>query len=466
MLELFDAFDDSEKTQWLSIVKSKIFDQHFPLFNTPEMYAAAHLSQNNVLFTSMQHLHDTCVDIENRVLLTGDLRLKKVLDKLQELKSSNALLYKSVSKFEVTTLVPDTQKEQQKQQRVVDVEEDIVDDESNKNKKYLKCPLANCDGVVSKDFYCLKCFTKFCSECFTKHDKTQQKCKDDDIEHFKYLMRCKNCPKCRNLCHKESGCDHVKCMTCGCCFNWSNLAIRGFGKKGDSNPYGLDKDKQSVHKYLKTDIDGVIIERLNDVRRYGNIDDDDVAIDVIIAQESLLSLLKKKKSDVSLSSKKAVYSIYDTQVLYTKIMEVVNKQQTIDDIVADIVDITDTPLSLVERNNRKYWSKMTDSLTSKCNSLEKEYTKIYYKFILGASKSVFIDLLYKNFAKILLYRIVQKTMRKFLNYECDKEDALRHMNACKKILGVNLPFKHLDDRSGWKGNPDLDLALTLKEMRL
>ena len=111
------------------------------------------------------------------------------------------------------------------------------------------CPKPDCNTAVvgdpsDADFPCLlctKCSTKFCSDCsqewhpnFTckqnaKRNKTRRDIKSDQ---WRKKHKVRKCAQCAVDIEKDSGCNHMKCVTCGYEFCWicmKQFSVSSFG---------------------------------------------------------------------------------------------------------------------------------------------------------------------------------------------------------------------------------------------
>lgn len=93
-----------------------------------------------------------------------------------------------------------------------------------KVKFSLKCPNTNCRGYVTET-KCSLCSTEVCKDCMEPIDN-EHKCDPNILENVKLLKKdSKNCPKCRTVIYKISGCDQMYCTECHTPFSWKTGQI-------------------------------------------------------------------------------------------------------------------------------------------------------------------------------------------------------------------------------------------------
>jgi hypothetical protein len=101
-------------------------------------------------------------------------------------------------------------------------EDDVKYDEKTDEKPSYICPCPNndCRGFLSTRYKCGICNIQACSECreIKKEDHT---CNSDILESVKEIKKTtRDCPNCRTLIFKISGCDQMYCTQCHIAFSW------------------------------------------------------------------------------------------------------------------------------------------------------------------------------------------------------------------------------------------------------
>lgn len=99
------------------------------------------------------------------------------------------------------------------------------------------CPVPNCETPCPKDnnrfTKCIKCNFIFCSSCYLEAH-FEVSCEEakllKNVTNFDEWLqlkgdKIKNCPNCKFLCEKISGCDRISCGKCKSFFCWLCLAI-------------------------------------------------------------------------------------------------------------------------------------------------------------------------------------------------------------------------------------------------
>lgn len=99
------------------------------------------------------------------------------------------------------------------------------------------CPKPDCNTAVVGDpldenfpcLVCTKCATKFCSDCglewhpnFTckENAKRTRTSRDKKSDKWRAKHKVRKCAQCAVDIEKDSGCNHMKCVTCGYEFCW------------------------------------------------------------------------------------------------------------------------------------------------------------------------------------------------------------------------------------------------------
>ncbi len=88
------------------------------------------------------------------------------------------------------------------------------------------CTMTGCKGYLkmcenTMDLECMMCKSKHCIKCQVVVTGTDHECNKDTLETIKQLEKdTRRCPKCYHRIHKISGCDHMRCTSCGAHFSW------------------------------------------------------------------------------------------------------------------------------------------------------------------------------------------------------------------------------------------------------
>ena len=108
----------------------------------------------------------------------------------------------------------------------------------NEKREFIyKCPVEDCNGMLSTQWRCKICETYVCSKCREIKGKVENGikptqafpdhvCNEDTIKTVELLKKdTKNCPQCAVPIHKISGCDQMWCTKCHIAFSWKNGTI-------------------------------------------------------------------------------------------------------------------------------------------------------------------------------------------------------------------------------------------------
>ena len=93
--------------------------------------------------------------------------------------------------------------------------------EEKEEKTYIcPCPNNDCRGFLSTRYKCGICNVQACSEC-REIKKENHTCNPDILESVKEIKKTtRDCPNCRTLIFKISGCDQMYCTQCHIAFSW------------------------------------------------------------------------------------------------------------------------------------------------------------------------------------------------------------------------------------------------------
>lgn len=97
----------------------------------------------------------------------------------------------------------------------------IVDEKEEKKEVYIcPCPKNDCRGFLSSRYKCGICEIQACSDCReVKGDN--HVCDPNILESIKEIKKTtRNCPNCKSLIFKISGCDQMYCTQCHIAFCW------------------------------------------------------------------------------------------------------------------------------------------------------------------------------------------------------------------------------------------------------
>jgi hypothetical protein len=98
-------------------------------------------------------------------------------------------------------------------------------DEEKKDIYISQCPNNDCRGFLSTRYKCGICNLQACSEC-REVKKENHICDPNTIETIKEIKKTsRNCPNCKTLIFKISGCDQMFCTQCHIAFCWKTGKI-------------------------------------------------------------------------------------------------------------------------------------------------------------------------------------------------------------------------------------------------
>lgn len=98
------------------------------------------------------------------------------------------------------------------------------DEEKKVNKFVSNCPQKECKGFLNEKYVCGLCNSKACKKCRSVIHKGD--CDKDLVETIQMLARdTRNCPNCRVLIYKISGCSQMFCTSCHTAFSWDTGKI-------------------------------------------------------------------------------------------------------------------------------------------------------------------------------------------------------------------------------------------------
>jgi len=154
--------------------------------------------------------------------------LKDQRHKIKTAKNELKKLYVQLStlKHEVNALKQLAPVEQMRHQIQINRNnENIFETKQQGTKKTFTwpCPVSDCKGYLDEEYKCGLCQVVVCEKCHQrkedddehKTDETKHKCNDGDVETVKELKKStRQCPNCRVLIFKISGCDQMWCTKC------------------------------------------------------------------------------------------------------------------------------------------------------------------------------------------------------------------------------------------------------------
>jgi hypothetical protein len=175
-----------------------------------------------------------------RVIDRTQMQIIKYKDRIHTLSSSDRMLYDSIV---------NTQKQNEKQYQDILAKEIEISEKLGKpmSSKYKRpCPEESCKGYINivppeeavSDSEnssiimcnCSVCNNNFCSMCRVKvkdaNELEKHKCDINTIKSLKMIEKdSKQCPGCKVVIFKISGCNQIFCTNCKIAFNWDTLEI-------------------------------------------------------------------------------------------------------------------------------------------------------------------------------------------------------------------------------------------------
>jgi hypothetical protein len=99
-------------------------------------------------------------------------------------------------------------------------EDNGLNDDKHKVLSTRPCLRQGCKGYINAKWKCILCDTQFCTEC-REIQKSDHKCNEETVKTIKLIENdTKNCPNCKELIFRISGCDQMFCVKCNTGFNW------------------------------------------------------------------------------------------------------------------------------------------------------------------------------------------------------------------------------------------------------
>lgn len=87
------------------------------------------------------------------------------------------------------------------------------------------CFTPECRGYLNFKHECVVCNTTWCSACHTRLGQNHV-CDQNLVKTYRMLEKdTKNCPGCKTLIYKISGCDQMYCISCNTAFSWETGQI-------------------------------------------------------------------------------------------------------------------------------------------------------------------------------------------------------------------------------------------------
>jgi cellulose biosynthesis protein BcsQ len=131
-------------------------------------------------------------------------------------------LYKQIT--DIRKLINDLKiEENQVRDRIYNIDSIKYDEKDEKDEKYAyicPCPNNECRGFLSTRYKCGICNIQACSEC-REIKKQNHICDPNILESVKEIKKTtRDCPNCRTLIFKISGCDQMYCTQCHIAFSW------------------------------------------------------------------------------------------------------------------------------------------------------------------------------------------------------------------------------------------------------
>lgn len=102
----------------------------------------------------------------------------------------------------------------------------VVDENDDKKEVYIcPCPKNECRGFLSSKYKCGICEIQACSDCREVKGDSHV-CDPNILESVKEIKKTtRNCPNCKSLIFKISGCDQMYCTQCHIAFCWKTGKI-------------------------------------------------------------------------------------------------------------------------------------------------------------------------------------------------------------------------------------------------
>jgi len=184
--------------------------------------------------------------------LTEDISIDNNIEKIREIRklfieSKFPLAIAYVAKNFLGHKLKKVDKKEFKNEKVDFMEEGSI----NSIVKKIKCMNLMCKGYLDCDYKCMICDTEFCKDCEAILSENHE-CKKEDLETMNLINEFIKCPKCLLPVEKSSGCDSMKCSSCGENFYYSTGKSGGAGNSHNSKIFMRENVSitSEYYKYL------------------------------------------------------------------------------------------------------------------------------------------------------------------------------------------------------------------------
>lgn len=139
--------------------------------------------------------------------------------------------------------------------------EHLLDTKPIIQRETFNCAYLSCQGRISQKQKCTICKNTTCSTCHLLQ-KENHKCDEKDVSSVELLKKdSKQCPRCKSLIFRTSGCSQMWCVLCKTPFDWNTGTILNL--QGFHNPHMNQEIRINVlHRELDVQCNNRILEQV------------------------------------------------------------------------------------------------------------------------------------------------------------------------------------------------------------
>lgn len=198
--------------------------------------------------------------------------------------------------------------------RIAKVNKTNVTAKTKKLSEYKKkCLGLTCSGKLDESYTCILCECVFCKEC-EKYKTDGHTCKLIDVESVKTVNTFIKCPTCNVSVEKMSGCDHIKCGTCGTHFNYTTGDIMSSDHTPHNHAIPMI-ETQVLSQVYKNNISSREMRLLVDFEQFYSIKQPNMNT-IISAIKSVRNIEKKSQKAAKIRIAKMYVSYLEKKMMF------------------------------------------------------------------------------------------------------------------------------------------------------